>query len=93
MLRSSGHCGNPVDSNRAVSLLERQEFLCGEAPERAIFDGGFASKANVEGTIPFLKRAFGLDRRTWSGAAGFRAYVHSSVLAADLLTLVQKMGL
>lgn len=125
--------GNPADSTRAVPLLERQESLYGEAPEQAAFDGGFASKANleaaqalgvddvafhkkrgmevgemvrsswvykrlrafragIEGTISFLKRAFGLDRCTWEGADGFRAYVHSSVLAANLLTLVRQMG-
>ncbi len=51
-----------------------------------------AFRAGIEGTISFLKRAFGLDRCTWEGADGFRAYVHSSVLAANLLTLVRQMG-
>lgn len=39
--------GNPADSTLAVRSAERHAALFGEAPERAAFDGGFASKANL----------------------------------------------
>jgi hypothetical protein len=44
-------------------------------------------RAGIEGVISFLKRTFGLDRGTWRGFASFRADVHSSVLACNLLAL------
>jgi IS5 family transposase len=40
--------GNPPDSTLAVRSAERHAALFGEAPERAAFDGGFASKKNLE---------------------------------------------
>jgi IS5 family transposase len=40
--------GNPADSTLTVRSAERHEKLFGAAPERAAFDGGFASKANHE---------------------------------------------
>lgn len=40
--------GNPADSTLAVRAAERHTALFGEAPQRAAFDGGFASKANLE---------------------------------------------
>jgi hypothetical protein len=40
--------------------------------------------------ISFLKRAFGLDRRTWRGEFSFRSYLWSGVLAANLLTLARQ---
>lgn len=39
--------GNPADSTLAVRSAERHAALFGEPPERAAFDGGFASKANL----------------------------------------------
>lgn len=48
-------------------------------------------RAGVEGTISFLKRAFGLDRCTWSGFASFEAYVFGSVLACNLLVVARHM--
>ena len=39
--------GNPADSTLAVRSGERHTALFGVAPERAAFDGGFASKANL----------------------------------------------
>ena len=38
--------GNPADSTLAVGAVERHAALFGSAPERAAFDGGFASKDN-----------------------------------------------
>ncbi len=39
--------GNPADSTLAVRSAQRHAALFGEAPERAAFDGGFASRANL----------------------------------------------
>lgn len=46
-------------------------------------------RAGVEGNISFLKRAFGLDRCTWSGLNSFKSYVYSSVLACNLLIIAR----
>ena len=40
--------GNPADSTLAVRAAQRHASLFGDVPERAAFDGGFASKANLE---------------------------------------------
>jgi IS5 family transposase len=40
--------GNPADSTLAIRSAERHAALFGAPPERAAFDGGFASKANLE---------------------------------------------
>jgi IS5 family transposase len=48
-------------------------------------------RAGVEATISFLKRVFGLDRCTWRGFSSFKAYVHSSVLACNLLVVARHM--
>lgn len=46
-------------------------------------------RAGVEGTISFLKRAFGLDRCAWSSFGSFKAYVCGSVLACNLLVVAR----
>lgn len=46
-------------------------------------------RAGVEGWISLLKRRFGLDRCTWRGEEGFRAYVIASVVACNLLTIAR----
>lgn len=46
-------------------------------------------RAGIEGVISFLKRTFGLERCTWRGFASFRAYVHASVLACNLLVVAR----
>jgi IS5 family transposase len=46
-------------------------------------------RAGIESAISLLKRVFGLARCVWKGAAGFHAYVHTAVLAANLLTLAR----
>lgn len=48
-------------------------------------------RAGIEGVISFLKRTFGLERCTWSGFASFRAYVHSSLLACNLLVIARRV--
>jgi IS5 family transposase len=111
-------------------MVERQRDIYGKVPRQVAFDGGFASRANldaikamdvkdvmfskgrglavtemvkstwvfkrlwrfragVEGCISFLKRCFGLDRCTWAGLDGFKAYVWGSILSANLLILAR----
>ncbi len=43
--------GNPADSTLAVRSAERHTALFGESPERAAFDGGFASKENLRALL------------------------------------------
>ena len=40
--------GNPADSTLAVRMVERHMERYGHAPKQACFDGGFASRANLE---------------------------------------------
>jgi transposase, IS5 family len=40
--------GNPADSTLAVRSTERHAAIFGSAPQRVAFDGGFASKKNLE---------------------------------------------
>ena len=40
--------GNPADSTRALPMLERVAERYGEAPAKAAFDGGYASKENLD---------------------------------------------
>jgi len=46
-------------------------------------------RAGIEGTISFLKRAFGLDRCTWRSFPSFRSYVWSSILTFNLLVIAR----
>lgn len=46
-------------------------------------------RAGIEAKISTLKRAFGLDRCTWSGWSGFRQYVWSSVVSYNLAVLAR----
>lgn len=48
-------------------------------------------RAGIEAGISFLKRAFGLDRCTWSGFDSFKSYVYSSVLACNLLIIARRL--
>ena len=40
--------GNPADSTLAEKMIERQKEIYGQVPRQVAFDGGFASKANLE---------------------------------------------
>ncbi|MEM7585805.1 MAG: ISNCY family transposase [Acidobacteriota bacterium] len=40
--------GNPADAKLALKAIERQQEILGQAPRQAVFDGAFASKANLE---------------------------------------------
>jgi IS5 family transposase len=46
-------------------------------------------RAGIEAGISTLKRAFGLDRCTWKGWAGFGRYVRSSIVSYNLLVLAR----
>ncbi len=39
--------GNPADSERCVPMLHRHVEIYGEPPQRAAFDGGYASRGNL----------------------------------------------
>lgn len=122
--------GNPADQTLAVGMMERHRLTYHELPDQVAFDGGFATRGNlqalkkmgiqdvvfhkraglsisemarsswmykrlrdfragIEGCISFLKRCFGLARCLWRGFASFKAYVWSSILTANLLTLAR----
>ncbi len=122
--------GNPSDSTLVVDSIRRHERVFGELPKQVAFDGGFASRSNlesvkatgvedvafakgrglqvaemvrnswvyrrlrnfragIEGGISFLKRVFGLDRRTWRGPPSFKAYVWAGVVSANLLLMAR----
>ena len=40
--------GNPADSTLATPMIDRQVDIYGRPPRQAAFDGGFASRANVD---------------------------------------------
>jgi IS5 family transposase len=46
-------------------------------------------RAGIEAGISVLKRAFGLDRCTWSGWNGFKQYVWSSIVSYNLLVMAR----
>lgn len=48
-------------------------------------------RSGIEGIISATKRAFGLDRCTWSGFESFKAYVQLAVLAFNLQTLARHL--
>jgi len=48
-------------------------------------------RADIEGVIAFLKRAFGLGRCIWKGAESFRSYVGASIVSANLLLLARHL--
>jgi len=40
--------GNPADSTLSDTMLDRQETMYGTSPKRVAFDGGFASRLNLD---------------------------------------------
>jgi IS5 family transposase len=46
-------------------------------------------RAGIEAGISVLKRAFGLDRCTWTGWDGFQRYVWSAIVSYNLLVLAR----
>ena len=48
-------------------------------------------RAGIEANISVLKRAFGLDRCTWSGWRGFLAYIWSAIIAYNLAVMARHL--
>lgn len=46
-------------------------------------------RAGIEANISTLKRAYGLDRCSWSGWQGFKQYVWSNIVSYNLLVLAR----
>jgi IS5 family transposase len=40
--------GNPADASLASIMIERHTEICGDPPQQVAFDGGFASRANLD---------------------------------------------
>ena len=59
--------GNPADSARCLPMLERHVAHYGAAPERAAFDGGYASKENLA-----QARALGVRHAVFQKKRGMR---------------------
>lgn len=57
--------GNPADVTVATRQLERQKELFGHAPRAAAFDGGYASRENLEAA-----KALGVERCAFSKSKG-----------------------
>lgn len=54
-----------------------------------VFDKLKNFRAGIEAVISCLKRGFGLDRVTWTGVRGFGSYVHSTIVAYNLITMAR----
>jgi IS5 family transposase len=67
---------------RGISLLEM-------AKSNWVYKKLRNFRAGIEAGISALKRAFGLDRCTWSGWEGFKRYVWSSIVSYNLLALAR----
>ena len=59
--------GNPADSARCLPMLERHRAHCGGPPTHAAFDGGYASRANLEGA-----KAMGVAHAVFSKRRGLK---------------------
>lgn len=59
--------GNPADSSRALPMLERVAQRYGAAPAKAAFDGGYASKENLDGA-----KALGVKHAVFSKKRGIK---------------------
>ena len=57
--------GNPADATLAVTMVERHQERFGAPPAQVAFDGGFASKANLEAI-----KALGVDAVSFSKRRG-----------------------
>lgn len=57
--------GNPGDVTLVTRQLERQQELFGQAPRSAVFDGGYASRENLEAA-----KALGVEHCAFSKAKG-----------------------
>lgn len=73
-----------------VAFHKRREIQIEEMTgSKRVYRALRAFRGGIEGVISFLKRVFGLERCTWRGFDSFRAYVHASVLACNLLQIAR----
>lgn len=84
--------GNPADATLAIGMIERHMERYGRAPQQACFDGGFASRANLDelkrlgvGDVVFAKSK-GLtveemagDATTFRALRNFRAGIEATI--------------
>jgi len=84
--------GNPADSNLYMPVIDGHESMYGEIPTTTVADGGYASKANVEGAkdAGVKQRAFhkslgigfhdmGIKDKTLQKLKNFRAGVEGNI--------------
>ena len=84
--------GNPADSTLAQQMIERQGEIYQRPPRQAVFDGGFASRANLKAIksngvqdVAFAKRAHleisDMVRSTWvyKRLRNFRAGIEGNI--------------
>jgi IS5 family transposase len=65
--------------------LEVEEMV----KSRWVFEKLRNFRAGIESVISCLKRGFALDRVTWKGVRGFGSYVHSAVVAYNLVRMAK----
>jgi transposase, IS5 family len=68
--------------------LEVEEMV----KSRWVFEKLRNFRAGIESVISCLKRGFTLNRVTWKGARGFGSYVHSAVVAYNLVRMAKLSG-
>jgi transposase, IS5 family len=68
--------------------LEVEEMV----KSRWVFEKLRNFRAGIESVISCLKRGFALDRVTWKGVRGFGSYVHSAVVAYNLVRMAKLSG-
>lgn len=84
--------GNPADSTLATGMIERHMKVYGEPPQQACFDGGFASRANLDdikklGVLDVVfTKSKGIDRSemteneaTFRSLRNFRAGIEATI--------------
>jgi IS5 family transposase len=72
--------GNPADTDLAIPMLDRQKEIYRQLRR---------FRAGIESGISWLKRCLGLTRCNWKNWGSFKSYVWSSIVAANLLTILR----
>ena len=67
--------GNPADSTRCLPMLRRHVQAFGDPPQRAAFDGGYASKQNLTDAKELGVEHVVVPQEEWSGAGRHDAVV------------------
>lgn len=66
----------------------KEEEMC---RSNFVYKGLRKFRAGIEAGISWLKRSFGMDRCTWEGFSGFKSYVWSGIVSANLLTMARQL--